>query len=404
MSLPPPPENESLPPAPVNPTTYPGAQPAMPPAQPQHTAQHVAQPSQPEQPGFAPAQPAAPMQPVAPSVMPPVSYQPMPPAPVQPMPPAAGPAMPPAPGQPMGVPQAAGQPVPPVTGAQPMVGYTNQIPGGAPGQGGIYIAMPKQDGEFMKALKAIFPTFKRIHKSQGDQVVLENLQLKAWWWVMFLLFSLISGLAYSVGVARSADLMVGGFINGLSNSIGAGSISPYSILSFGYWFLVFFVAIIVSFVAVILRAVFVKATVATFKGDMTFLQCCNVVATGLVLPTIALAAIFVIELLPIPFLTMLLVVLLTIAFLGGLFMMELLISAAIRNITRTEKTTALWHSMFLVLCLACFTFVYLILGFTTTTIAIGSSAVSAGTGMVQEGLDNMGGPNLGDALEEMLGQ
>lgn len=66
MSLPPPPENESLPPAPVNPTAYPGAQPAMPPTQPQHTAQHVAQPSQPEQPGFAPAQPAAPAQPSQP--------------------------------------------------------------------------------------------------------------------------------------------------------------------------------------------------------------------------------------------------------------------------------------------------------------------------------------------------
>lgn len=66
MSLPPPPENESLPPAPVNPTAYPGAQPAMPPAQPQHTAQHVAQPSQPEQPGFAPTQPPAPAQPSQP--------------------------------------------------------------------------------------------------------------------------------------------------------------------------------------------------------------------------------------------------------------------------------------------------------------------------------------------------
>ena len=56
MSLPPPPENDSLPPAPVNPAVYPGAQPAVPPAQP----------SQPEQPGFAPAQPPAPAQPSQP--------------------------------------------------------------------------------------------------------------------------------------------------------------------------------------------------------------------------------------------------------------------------------------------------------------------------------------------------
>lgn len=65
MSLPPPPEND-LPPAPVNPTAYPGAQPAVPPAQPQPPVQPAAQPSQPEQPGFAPAQPPAPAQPSQP--------------------------------------------------------------------------------------------------------------------------------------------------------------------------------------------------------------------------------------------------------------------------------------------------------------------------------------------------
>lgn len=66
MSLPPPPENESLPPAPVNPTAYPGAQPVVPPAQPQAPVQPAAQPSQPEQPGFAPTQPPAPAQPSQP--------------------------------------------------------------------------------------------------------------------------------------------------------------------------------------------------------------------------------------------------------------------------------------------------------------------------------------------------
>lgn len=67
MSLPPPPENDSLPPAPVNPAVYPGAQPVVPPAQPAvPPAQPAAQPSQPEQPGFAPAQPPAPAQPSQP--------------------------------------------------------------------------------------------------------------------------------------------------------------------------------------------------------------------------------------------------------------------------------------------------------------------------------------------------
>ena len=73
MSLPPPPENDSLPPAPVNPVVSPSAQPAMPPtqpavppAQPQPPVQPAAQPSQPEQPGFAPAQPPAPAQPSQP--------------------------------------------------------------------------------------------------------------------------------------------------------------------------------------------------------------------------------------------------------------------------------------------------------------------------------------------------
>lgn len=72
MSLPPPPEND-LPPAPVNPTASPGGQPAVPPtqpvvppAQPQPPVQPAAQPSQPEQPGFAPAQPPAPAQPSQP--------------------------------------------------------------------------------------------------------------------------------------------------------------------------------------------------------------------------------------------------------------------------------------------------------------------------------------------------
>lgn len=66
MSLPPPPEND-LPPAPVNPAAYPGGQPAVPPAQPAvPPAQPAAQPSQPEQPGFAPAQPPAPAQPSQP--------------------------------------------------------------------------------------------------------------------------------------------------------------------------------------------------------------------------------------------------------------------------------------------------------------------------------------------------
>lgn len=63
MSLPPPPENDSLPPAPVNPVVYPSAQPAMPPTQPAvPPAQPAVQPavsSQPAQPAVLPVQPPA---------------------------------------------------------------------------------------------------------------------------------------------------------------------------------------------------------------------------------------------------------------------------------------------------------------------------------------------------------
>ena len=82
MSLPPPPENDSLPPAPVNPVVYPSAQPAMPPTQPAvPPAQPAVQPalsSQPAQPAVLPVQPPAqpaqsaqPSQPMQPGFTPP---------------------------------------------------------------------------------------------------------------------------------------------------------------------------------------------------------------------------------------------------------------------------------------------------------------------------------------------
>lgn len=291
-----------------------------------------------------------------------------------------------------------------MTGVQPILGYTTQVPGGVPGQNGIYVAMPKQDGDFMKALKALWPTFVRIHKSEGDKVVLENLQLKSWWWVIFLLFSLVSGLTFSVWVARSSDIIASGFINADTSPFGAGNVSPYSILTFGYWFLVFFVTILVSFVAVILRAVFVKTTAAVVKGQMSFLQACNVVATGLVLPTFALAAIFVIELLPIPIVTLLLASLLWIVVLGSLFMGELLISTAIRNITKTEKSIALWHAMFLVVFMVCLSIVYGIIAGPTTAMSVARSSDAIGSSVFDQGYNNLGRPNLEGLLGGILGQ
>ncbi len=63
MSLPPPPENDSSLPAPVNPVVYPSSQPAMPPTQPAvppaQPAVQPAVPSQPAQPAVLPVQPPA---------------------------------------------------------------------------------------------------------------------------------------------------------------------------------------------------------------------------------------------------------------------------------------------------------------------------------------------------------
>lgn len=370
MSLPPPPEptNQPAQPPAAQPAQPPVAQPAQPPAaQPAPSAQPPAQ--QPASPFAPPAQqPASPFAPPA--------------APAQPAPTGSIPtsAQPVQPGY--GV-QSASQP----GATQPVVGYMSQIPGAAPGQGGVYMAVPKQNGEFAKALKAIFPTFKRMHQSQGDQAVLDNQQLKAWWWVMFLLFSLLSGLAFSVFVARSADISVGSIINSVSNSFGYGSVSPYSILSFGYWFLLFFVYALVTFIAVLLRALFVKATAATAKGSLSFTQAANVVATGLVLPAFATAAIFIIELLPIPVLTPLLVIVLLTMFCYSLFMMELLINTAMRSVAKIEKTTILSHTLFLYLWSICLGILFLILISPTTYKAI-TDSFSSSISDVQNGIFN----------------
>lgn len=369
MSLPPPPGSTNQP----APGGAPAPQPnAAPPAQPP-----AAQPAPPAQPPTAqPASPFTPpaQQPASPFAPPAAPAQPTPtgsiPAPAQPVQPGFG-----------------VQPAPQPGATQPMIGYMSQIPGAAPGQGGVYMAVPKQDGEFVKALKAIFPTFKRMHQSQGDQVVLDNQQLKAWWWVMFLLFSLLSGLAFSVFVARSADISVGSIINSFSNSFGYGSVSPYSILSFGYWFLLFFVYTLVTFIAVILRALFVKATAATAKGSLSFTQAANVVATCLVLPAFATAAIFIVELLPIPLLTALLVIILITMFCYSLFMMELLINTAMRSVAKIEKTTILSHTLFLCLWSICLGILFVVLISPTTLKAI-TDSFSSSISDVQNGIFN----------------
>lgn len=387
MSLPPPPEPTNQPAPGGAPAPQPNAMPPAPPAQPP-----APQPAQPPAAQPAPsAQPPAPQpaSPFAPPAQQPASPFAPPAAPAQPAPTGSIPA----PAQPV-QPGFGAQTAPQPGATQPMVGYMSQIPGAAPGQGGVYMAVPKQNGDFAKALQAILPTFKRMHQSQGDQAVLENQQLKAWWWVMFLLFSLLSGLAFSVFVARSADISVGSIINSFSNSFGYGSVSPYSILSFGYWFLLFFVYTLATFIAVILRALFVKATVATAKGSLSFTQAANVVATGLVLPAFATAAIFIVELLPIPVLTPLLVIVLLTMFCYSLFMMELLINTAMRSVAKIEKTTVLSHTLFLYLWSVCLGILFVILISPATwkalTDSFSSSIGDINNGLFSNFLHNMG--------------
>ena len=305
--------------------------------------------------------------------------QPMPPAGYPPYPPQGGAGMPqPLPtsasapqGEMVGYPQAGYPPVNPATMQSP---YAANLPG--------YPQPQKPPNDFVLALKAIWPTFVAMHKSEGQLRVKANSQLKHWWWVIMLLFSLLAGLSTSVLVARSADIFSGGFFGGS----GYGS---YSILYFGYWFLCFFVFTLVAFAAVILRAALALAAARTKQSTITFTQVASIVATGLVMPSFALALVFLISLLPIPVLPLILIAILQLLLSASLLIMELLIFGGLKELYPQDKSPEMRHTVFYIIWTLCVSLVIGVLAVPTGTYAVTSSAKAAVEDTVQQQVDQL---------------
>lgn len=305
--------------------------------------------------------------------------QPMPPAGYPPYPPQGGAGMPqplpPSASAPQGemveYPQAGYPPVNPATMQSP---YAANLPG--------YPQPQKSPNDFVLALKAIWPTFVAMHKSEGQLRVKANSQLKHWWWVVMLLFSLLAGLSASVLVARSGDIFSGGFFGG--SGFGA-----YSILYFGYWFLCFFVFTLVSFAAVILRAALALAAARTKQSTITFTQVASIVATGLVMPSFALALIFLISLLPIPVLPLILIVILQVLLSAAFLIMELLIFGGLKELYPQDKSPEMRHTVFYIIWTLCVSLVIGVLAVPTGTYAVTSSAKAAVEDTVQQQIDQL---------------
>ncbi|EEZ90568.1 hypothetical protein HMPREF0578_1753 [Mobiluncus mulieris 28-1] len=343
------------------------------------------QPNQPSQSG-QPSQPSQSGQPAAPAYPPPAYGQPAYGQPGQPAAPSQG-GQPGQPGQNGAMPyaqtaygQAAPGGQPGQNGAMPyaQTAYGQAAPGGQPNQNG---AMPyaqtaygqqpaygqpyyppaggsKPDSPLVQALKAFFPTFLDIHRAKTLEALQRNAALKHWWWVTALLFSLAVGLSFSVNVARNPHIM--------ASFSPFGNPMPYWVLTFGYWFLCFFVFTILTFLIVLVRVLLVMATAGVQHAKFGFVPAASTVSTGLVLPTLVLGVMLVIELLPLPFITPLLVWLLMIFFSGGMFMLELVISTSLRAIPGNTRSDVLWHGVFYTLWIV-FATLIVVFGFIPTS-------------------------------------
>ena len=305
--------------------------------------------------------------------------QPMPPAGYPPYPPQGGAGMPqPLPpsasvpqGEMVGYPQAGYPPVNPAAMHPP---YAANLPG--------YPQPPKSPNDFVLALKAIWPTFVAMHKSEGQQQVKANLQLKHWWWVMMLVFSLLTGLSASVLIARSADIFSGGLL-------GSSGFGTYSILYFGYWLLCFVVFTLVAFAVVILRAALALAAARTKQSTITFTQVASIVATGLVMPSFALALMFLISLLPVPVLPLVLILVLQVLISASFLIMELLIFGGLKELYPQDKSPEMRHTIFFIIWTLCASLVIGMLAAPTGTYAVKESAKAAIQDTVQNQVDQL---------------
>ena len=299
------------------------------------------QPNQPGQSG-QPNQPSQSGQPAAPAYPPPAYGQPAYGQPGQPAAPSQG-GQPGQPGQNGTMPYAQT-----AYGQQPAYGQPYYPPAGG----------SKPDSPLVQALKAFFPTFLDIHRAKTLEALQRNAALKHWWWVTALLFSLAVGLSFSVNVARSPHIM--------ASFSPFGNPMPYWVLTFGYWFLCFFVFTILTFLIVLVRVLLVMATAGVQHAKFGFVPAASTVSTGLVLPTLVLGVMLVIELLPLPFITPLLVWLLMIFFSGGMFMLELVISTSLRAIPGNTRSDVLWHGVFYTLWIV-FATLIVVFGFMPTS-------------------------------------
>ena len=251
-----------------------------------------------------------------------------------------------------------------------------------PGNSAGYPGMKKPAGDFALALKAIWPTFTGMHKSEGQLRVKANSQLKHWWWVMMLLFALVAGLSSPVLLARSADIFSGGIL-------GASGYGTYSVLYFAQWLLCFVMFTLVAFAAVILRAVLALAAARTKQTSVSFTQVASTVATGLVLPTFVLSLILLIALLPIPVLTTIMILVLQLLLSASFLMMELLVFGGLKDLYPKDKSPEMRHTVFFVIWTLCASLVIGMFAVPTGSYALYSSAKSAVQDSVQNELNNL---------------
>ena len=271
----------------------------------------------------------------------------------------------------VGYPQAG---YPPATPAGVQSPYAPNFP--------AYPKPQKSTNDFVLALKAIWPTFVAMHKSEGQLRVKANSQLKHWWWVMMLLFSLLTGLSSSVILARSADIFSFGFL-------GSSGFGTYSILYFGYWLLCFVVFTLVAFAVVILRAAFAFAAARNKDTAISFTQVASIVATGLVMPSFALALMFLISLLPIPVLPFILIAVLQVLISASFLIMELLIFGGLKELYPEDKSPEMRHTIFFIIWTLCASLIIGMLAAPTATYAVKESAKTAIEDTVQNQVDEL---------------
>lgn len=308
-----------------------------------------------------------------PQPMPPAGYPPYPPQGgagiAQPLPPSASVPQ----GEMVGYPQAGYPPVNPAAMQPP---YAANLPG--------YPQPQKSPNDFVLALKAIWPTFVAMHKSEGQQQVKANFQLKHWWWVMMVLFSLLTGLSSSVILARSGDIFSGGLL-------GSSGFGTYSILYFGYWLLCFVVFTLVAFAVVILRAALAFAAARNKHTVISFTQVASIVATGLVMPSFALALMFLISLLPIPVLPLILILVLQVLISASFLIMELLIFGGLKELYPQDKSPEMRHTIFFIIWTLCASLIIGMVAAPTGTYAVTYSAKAAIEDTVQRQVNDLQG-------------